>query len=97
MASPDNKSKNKLRRYVRRAVWLSMLLFLLINIIAYLHAWRFTHSTDSKDAKPKLEETGWGQKIKYALTGIPNPRPENKTTPSLPYQKVQIDDHQWEP
>lgn len=93
MISTDKKSKNHLRIYLRRAVRFTVLLFLLINTIAYLHAWRFTHFTDSSEAKPKLEETGWGQKLKYAFTGMPNPRPENKKEPSQSFSEVRLNDY----
>lgn len=96
MRTTNDKSKTinpkPSRRFWKRVLWLCLVLFFIMNITAFLHAWRFTHFTDGHITKPKAEGVGWGLKIKYAFTGMPNPRPENKTTPSLPFEKVQLND-----
>ena len=53
--------------------------FLLLNIVAFNHAWQFTHFSDPKKARTvDPEDLGIGDKIKTLFLGINNPRPTNK-------------------
>ncbi len=66
-----------------------VIMFFLINLVAALHAWRFTHFTDSSalhDEHP--EKMSLAQKASILLTGVPNARPVNKSLPIVPYQNV---------
>ena len=70
----------------------ALAVFLLMNLVAFLHAWRFTHFTDQEMVKPQAEEMGWGKKIQYMVTGIPNPRPENEGRPTGRYESIVLND-----
>lgn len=91
MTMPAPKSP-KPRRWLRRLLRSALLVFLLMNLVAFLHAWRFTHFTDQQEAKPQAEELGWGRKIQYMFTGIPNPRPENEGEPAGEFESVVLND-----
>ncbi len=86
--TPTRKPNRWLRRLLRTA----LSVFLLMNLVAFLHAWRFTHFTDQESAKPQAEELGWGKKIQYMLTGIPNPRPANISKPDTIFESVVLND-----
>jgi uncharacterized protein len=77
------------RKLIRRVVWLLLILFVLSNGIAYMHAYKFTHF-----ANASIERTtthlSTPEKLKIAFTGVSNPRPVNKTRPDLPYQTFKI-------
>jgi uncharacterized protein len=65
--------------------------FILMNIVAFFHAYTFTHFTDKKVAKTKdAKQLGMGEKLKTLLFGIDNPRPVNKILPSYPYETLTI-------
>jgi alpha-beta hydrolase superfamily lysophospholipase len=62
---------------------------LLVNAVAFFHAWRFTHFTDEpglRQASP--EQLSVLQKATLLLTGIQNPKPINAAKPAFPYQTI---------
>jgi hypothetical protein len=67
------------------------ILFLLFNVVCFLHAYKFTHF-----ANPELTRTGdpkqlsLGEKLKALLTGIDNPKPTNKNIPGRGYETITI-------
>lgn len=67
-----------------------ILLFVLIaNVLAVVHAYRFTHF--SREEGPRInhpDELNGMQKIKTLFTGVVMPRPVNQQVPHLPYQHV---------
>lgn len=78
--------------YRKRLWWLlSVLLglFLLANVMAAFHAWSFTHFGPSNSPKPH-DEAGlsFSQKLSALFTGVRLPRPENRSLPALPYQRI---------
>ena len=79
----------KSRRLQKRIFWLVVFFFFLLNLITYLHAYRFTHFSDSSAIRTS-ENLSASQKLKVLFTGIQNPRPENKATPSQLYQTIRI-------
>lgn len=64
---------------------------LLLNIVAFSHAWKFTHfgpSDGERTAKP--EELTLGEKASTLLMGVSLPKPVNPAIPSRPYQTIQL-------
>jgi pimeloyl-ACP methyl ester carboxylesterase len=59
-----------------------------MNIVAYFHAYKFTHFSHTTEAKTKSGSLSFGGKMKALFFGISNPRPENKTQPKRPYETV---------
>jgi alpha-beta hydrolase superfamily lysophospholipase len=69
-------------------------LFLLINVLAYLHARAMTHFVSGGDRTQVPEKLTMFQKAKVLLTGVTIPRPENRVTPEslgLPFETHRID------
>lgn len=65
--------------------------FFLFNIVAYLHARKFTHYGEPTGQKrTKLDELSGAEKIGVILMGITNPKPQNDSVPHVPYQTVKL-------
>lgn len=78
------------RKRVYRFFWRGLFfIFLLLNAIAALHAWRFTHfsGTASVRAGTQLSFT---EKLRYLFTGVPLQRPESRIHPPVEYETVRI-------
>lgn len=65
---------------------------LLVNAVAFLHAYRFTHFSSTDIARSELAtNTSFAKKLKMLLIGIDNPRPQNRTLPSVPYETIALE------
>jgi pimeloyl-ACP methyl ester carboxylesterase len=64
---------------------------LLLNAVAFFHAWRFTHFITEPGARTSNPEklTSF-QKFGVLLTGLKNPKPSNHTTPAFPYATIYL-------
>lgn len=83
--------QTKRKKYVKNAVLAVLVLFVLMNVIACLHAYKFTHFSRAKTVKTKdTQHLSIGDKISIILTGIDNPRPENKSVPNVAFTTVVI-------
>ena len=78
------------KRLLVRSVALLTVAFILLNGVAALQAYRFTHFTQGPEAIIKPEELSLTQKLLFAVSGVPNPRPINKAKPDLPYKTVRL-------
>lgn len=78
------------RKFIKRFLWVVLILFVLMNGIAFLHAYKFTHfdatSTKTKHAK----NLSFGQKLQTLFLGINNPRPENKKAPDRKFETIEL-------
>ena len=77
------------RKNRRRLILGVTVLFLAMNIVAFFHAYKFTHFT--KEPVIKTEDPtklSWMQRISTLVFGIDNPRPHNGVLPSHTYQTV---------
>lgn len=68
-----------------------VLVFILMNIVAFFHAYKFTHFTNNNLIKTnspgKLKTL---DKLKTLLLGVNNPRPQNSKLPSREFKTVKI-------
>lgn len=79
-----NKSK-----LVKRTIWSIVIVFISMNIVAYIHAYKFTHFVDSSITKTKNPESlTTFDKFKTILFGINNPRPKNKKRPIQKFETI---------
>jgi uncharacterized protein len=61
----------------------------MMNIVAYFHAYKFTHFDTSLKAKTKdASKLSIGDKITTLFFGINNPRPQNRWKPDKPYKTI---------
>ena len=79
--------KRKKRRIL---LWSTGLLVLLMNVVAALHAWRFTHFEASKQVRIKPDALSFTQKLSALLTGADNPRPQLFAVPQQAYTTISI-------
>ncbi len=75
---------------IKRFLFFSLFVFILLNILAAVHAYRFTHFTKGEKHPIRVNKLSFNDKLKLIFTGIDNPRPVNKTTPSRPFEKVRL-------
>ncbi len=82
------------KKLKKRALWLTFLFIISINIIAYNHAYRFTHFIEIKEQETaeriKPEDLSFLKKVKLLLLGVPNHKPKNATKPKGTYKKIKI-------
>jgi predicted alpha/beta-fold hydrolase len=75
----------------RWLLWLFALGFVAMNVVAFFHAWRFTHFTQETGIhSPNPEQLSASQKLWLLLTGIRNPKPQNGPKPDFPVETVTI-------
>lgn len=68
-----------------------LIIFILINIVAFFHAYKFTHFTDNNLLKTKSpEKLSTFEKAKILLFGVNNPKPKNAKFPTQKYQTIKL-------
>jgi pimeloyl-ACP methyl ester carboxylesterase len=74
-------------RFVKAVIYFS----LFINLVAFFHAYKFTHF--SSTARPKTKDVpalSWSNKLGALLFGVSNPRPVNMRTPGVAFEAVYV-------
>jgi pimeloyl-ACP methyl ester carboxylesterase len=79
-----------MRKTLRRSLRVAGVLFLLMNIVAALHAWRFTHFEAIGANRTSSKNMGFSKKLGFILTGVNNPKPLNTTLPDTAFQTITI-------
>jgi len=75
----------------KRLLLALLLLFVAMNVVAFFHAWRFTHfTTKASTHTGNPEQLTAPQKLWVLLTGIKNPKPSNAATPDFPYATLHL-------
>ena len=75
----------------RRSVAIaSGVLFLAANVLAFLHAWRFTHFVEGAERTGRPEELSFWTKASVLFTGVDVPRPVNRAEPAQPFDTVRF-------
>lgn len=85
-----NKIKHK---FFNRLLWTAVGLFLLMNIVAFFHAYKFTHFSENVVRTKSPEELSFFDKLKLVFTGIDNPRPESEVRFPKDYRFVVLDSY----
>ena len=76
--------KNKILRIV-------LFIFILMNSIAFFHAYKFTHFTENNTLKTKSpEKLSLIDKAKILFLGVNNPKPKNNKAPTQKYQILNL-------
>jgi alpha-beta hydrolase superfamily lysophospholipase len=81
----------KAKKYFRKVVYILVALFILMNGVAYMHAYKFTHFSEEKrerTADPKA--LSLLTKLKVLAMGIDNPKPKHKEQPSRPFTVLTV-------
>ena len=62
-----------------------------MNIVAFFHAYRFTHFTDDNSKKTKSpQELSSFEKVKTLFFGVNNPKPKNTKFPTQKYKTLKL-------
>jgi len=77
------------RKTLKRALWSILIVFILMNVMAIVHAYSFTHFSEG-GKKTNSENLSFGEKLKVLAFGISNPRPTNATLPSRKYETITL-------
>lgn len=78
----------------RRLLYIILFGFLLINVVAFNHAYHFSHfDTDAQAKTVKPEDLSLPAKLKVLFTGISNPKPINAPLSVEPTEKFRIPTH----
>lgn len=79
------------KKTIRRLSLLVLCLFVLLNLVAYFHAYKFTHFSSSTVTKTKDgTHLSLIQKVGAVLFGVNNPRPTNNTTPTQNFKTITL-------
>ena len=80
-----------MRKIIKRSLWTLFGVFIIMNIVAAIHAYKFTHFDNSAKVRTKdpKQLSAW-QKITTVVLGISNPRPVNKKFPSRSFQTIRL-------
>lgn len=79
------------KKMLKRIGWGLLIVFILLNIIAFFHAYKFTHFGDNtlvRTSDPK--ELTFIHRIKSLAFGINNPRPVNGQFPTKPFETIKL-------
>jgi uncharacterized protein len=70
---------------------LTLLIFVLMNVVAFFHAYKFTHFADAQILKTgDTAKLTFGQKLSALAFGVNNPRPKNDSIPKVPFTNLTI-------
>ena len=82
------------KKLKKRTLWLTIIAIIFINIIAYNHAYRFTHFIEIEEGKTaeriKPEDLSLVEKVKILLLGIPNHKPKSTIVPKGTYKNIKL-------
>jgi len=82
--------RNNNKKIIKRIVRLFIIVFVLMNIIAIFHSYKFTHFSDKIQSRTDTNKLTASQKAGILFFGINNPRPVNTKKPSQPYQNIKL-------
>ncbi len=74
MSSPVKKG-------ISIAIVLLVIGFILLNIVSYMHAYKFTHFVEHGAKTNRPETLSWPEKLKILVTGVNVPKSVNTSTP----------------
>lgn len=81
----------EMRKITRRIIWFIATIFILMNVVAFFHARKFTrYSKNAGEKTGKPEQLSAVGKMQAILFGIDNPRPENKRKPSGKFETIEL-------
>ena len=75
---------------MKRLLKFCLLVFILMNILAFVHAYKFTHFSKEVYKKTKAEQLSFTDKLGLAITGVSNPRPRNTALPNFLYKTITL-------
>lgn len=84
----SNQPIMKRYKWLRRGLWTLGILFIALNVITALHAYNFTHFSNTNEVKTKMSDLGFWSKLGVMLSGVANPRPATKKFPAVEFETI---------
>lgn len=79
------------KKALKKVSWSLLIIFIVMNVVAYFHAYKFTHFAGEHIAKTKdPKQISILHKLKSLAFGINNPRPTNGQFPAKPYETIKL-------
>ncbi|KAA5532609.1 alpha/beta hydrolase [Taibaiella lutea] len=75
---------------MKKVLKLILALFIIVNIMAMFHAYKFTHFSTSVKQRTDANNIGFLDKIGMLFTGVSLPRPETKIVPKVPFTTIHL-------
>lgn len=76
------------KRIIRTTLWSVAVIILLANLMAFFHAYRFTHFDSNVRKRTDPSRISFGQKLLILFTGVKMPRPVTKKMPVRPFETI---------
>jgi alpha-beta hydrolase superfamily lysophospholipase len=67
-----------------------LLLFVLLNVALFFHAWKLTHFTSANEPFVPVEKLNPVAQLSMLFTGMNNPKSTNDAVPKVPYQQLSL-------
>ncbi len=81
----------KSHKLIKRLLWIFLAAFFIMNVVAFFHAYKFTHFTTAAVTKTKdAKHLSFGGKLKALFLGIDNPRPANVILPTQKFETIYL-------
>ncbi|MGC4102198.1 alpha/beta hydrolase [Ferruginibacter sp.] len=81
----------KIKKLKKKILWSVAIVFVLMNVVAAFHAYKFTHFTAANVTKTQSPQKLAGfAKLKPLLFGIDNPRPKSDTVPAQKFETIHL-------
>src|SRR6187549_2363423 len=74
----------------RRFLKLAIALFIVVNVVAFQHAYRFTHFSDANFEREDPATLSFFAKVQLIFTGIEIPKPRNINQPRQAFETIKI-------
>ena len=74
----------------RNILGLVVLAIVVLNIVAYFHAYKFTHFSDDNKTRTDPKELTFFGKLETLAFGVDNPRPLNTNKPARPFKTLVV-------
>ncbi len=79
------------RKWIKRSLITLGIIFLVMNLVAIFHAYKFTHFDPTiSDKKEQPQQLSFGEKVKTLFFGANLPRPVNHKTPLRDYETIRL-------
>ncbi|MBW8686266.1 alpha/beta hydrolase [Chitinophaga rhizophila] len=81
-------------KFVKRILRILLVLFLLLNVVAAFHAWKFTHFYNAgafKNKHQRPEQMRAGEKMKMVLFGVRLSKSTLRNQPQAPYETIYLE------
>lgn len=89
-AITTEKQKPVKRKWRKRVIWFSVVLFVFMNVIAAIHAYSFTHFAEADAEKTGMNERSFWSLAGMIFSGVSIPHPANNKVPSQKFESVSL-------